>query len=184
MKSTITVLLTTLCFVGFGQSRLFYPGNKVIEVTGTEYVIASVENSGKLSSQKEKYLLFINTRTGEEKRVDFPADGYIENVESVKIDHLGINKVVVLAKAVDLNKKRGIDWYDPKQIFIISPDGKELVQLTNDDFFAKSWGINQQTGTIIITGDRDTNKNNKYDKDDKSEVLIFDLKTLKSLNKI
>ncbi|MBB6239818.1 hypothetical protein HDC90_004480 [Pedobacter sp. AK013] len=44
--------------------------------------------------------------------------------------------------------------------------------------------MNKQTGTIVVTGHTDTNNNNKYDKTDKSEILIYDLKTLKQINKI
>ena len=53
--------------------------------------------------------------------------------------------------------------------------GKEMTQLTEDKFFV----VNTQTGKLVVAGYYDTNNNNKYDKTDKDEILIFDLKTLK-----
>ena len=53
--------------------------------------------------------------------------------------------------------------------------GKEMTQLTEDKFFV----VNTQTGKLVVAGYYDTNNNNKYDKTDKYEILIYDLKTLK-----
>jgi hypothetical protein len=53
--------------------------------------------------------------------------------------------------------------------------GKEMTQLTEDKFFV----VNTQTGKLVVAGYYDTNNNNKYDKTDKDEILIYDLKTLK-----
>ncbi|MCZ2131368.1 MAG: hypothetical protein LC109_14025 [Bacteroidia bacterium] len=38
---------------------------------------------------------------------------------------------------------------DPTQIIILSIDGQEKVQLTEDKFFVRTWTINSQTGTIV-----------------------------------
>ena len=54
--------------------------------------------------------------------------------------------------------------------------GKEMTQLTEDKFFV----VNTQTGKLVVAGYYDTNNNNKYDKTDKDEILIYDLKTLNS----
>ncbi len=158
--------------------------NKLTEVTGTEFVIASIENVGKMWETKSKYLLFINTTTGEKIQIDFPSDANIQKLEQVKIDSLGINLIIVSAKTIDLDGKSGIDWNDPTQIVILSSDGKEKTQLTDNKFFVRTWIINKLTGTIVVTGHYDTNNNNKYDKTDKNEIHIYDLKTLKLRNKI
>lgn len=50
-----------------------------------------------------------------------------------------------------------------------------MTQLTEDKFFV----VNTQTGKLVVAGYYDTNNNNKYDKTDKDEILIYDLKTLK-----
>jgi len=86
-------------------------------------------------SVENKYLLFINTKTGETHQLDFSKDVSIDKFEQVKIDSLGINLIVLSAKTIDLNNKRGIDWNDPNQIIILSIDGKVKTQLTESNFY-------------------------------------------------
>jgi hypothetical protein len=133
---------------------------------------------------KNRYLLFINTNTGETKQVDFPNDAGIGVIEQIKIDSLELNLILIAARTVDLDEKNGIDWDDPTQIIILSSDGKEKTQLTESKFFVRTWIVNKLTGTIVVTGHYDTNNNNKYDKTDKNEIHIYDLKTLKLVRKI
>ena len=61
---------------------------------------------------------------------------------------------------------------------------KEKTQLTESKFFVRTWAVNKLTGTIVVTGHYDTNNNGKYDKTDKNEIHIYDLKTLKLIGKI
>ena len=183
MKRILTIVLTISTLTAYGQDKYNYVHfNKLTEVTGTEYVIASIENWSKLLETKSKYLLFINTKTGDTKQVDFPKDAFIEKMEQIKIDSLGINIIVVSARTIDLDGKKGIDWNDPTQIIILSPDGKEKTQLTENKFFVQTWIVNKLTGTVVVTGHYDTNNNGKYDKKDKNEIHIYDLKTLKLIN--
>ena len=185
MKQFLIFTLTILTLTSYGQDKYNYVYfNKLTEVVGTEYVIASIENRGKMFDTISRYLMFINTKTGQSKQVDFPNDGRIENVEQVKIDSLGINKIIVSAKTIDLDGKNGIDWVDPEQILILSTDGQEKTKLTENKFFTRTWIVNRQTGMIVITGHYDTNNNNKYDKTDKNEIHIYDLRTLKLISKI
>lgn len=185
MKRIFIFLLTTIALTSYGQDKYNYVHfNKLTEVTGTDYVIATIENWGKMEGIKNRYLLFINTRTGQANQVDFPNEGYFEKIEQIKIDELGINKIIVSAQTVDLDGKKGIDWNDPKQIIILSADGKEKTQLTDSKLFVRTWVVNKNTRTIVITGHYDTNNNNKYDKTDKNEIGIYDLKTLKLISKI
>lgn len=185
MKQLLTITFTFLSFLSFGQDKYNYVHfNKITEVTGTEYVIASIDDMGKMLETKSKYLLFINTLTDETIQVDFPKDASIGKLEQVKIDSLEINLIIVEARTIDLNGKNGIDWNDPTQIIILHPYGKQKTQLTEDNFFVRSWAVNKLTGTIVITGHYDTNNNNKYDKSDKNEIHIYDLKTLQLKRKI
>jgi hypothetical protein len=185
MKQLLIIIFSTLSLTSFGQDKYNYPHfNKLTEIIGTEYVIASIENWSKMSNIKSRYLLFINTKNGQTTQIDFPNDGYIEEITQVKIDSLSINKIIVSALTVNLDGKSGIDWADPKQIIILSVDGREKTQLTDNKFFSRTWTINKQTGTIVVTGHYDTNNNNKYDKTDKNEIHIYDLRTLKLVSKI
>ncbi len=168
-----------------GQDKYNYIHfNKLTEIVGTEFVIASIDNRSKMAESKSKYLLFIDTKTGNKNQVDFPADGSIQTIKQVKIDELGINSIIVAAKTIDLDEKSGIDWSDPIQIFVLSTDGKEKTQLTEDDYFIRTWTINHQTGTIVVTGHFDTNKDGKYDKKDMNKILIYDLNKLNIIAEI
>jgi hypothetical protein len=185
MKQLLTITFIALNFHSFGQDKTSHVlFNKLTEVAGTEYVIASIENVGKMFSTNSKYLLFVNTKSGQTNQIDFPKDGYVEKIEQIKIDSLAINKIIISAKTINLNGKKGIDWEDPTQIIILSTDGQQKIQLTEDKFFVHEWTINRQTGTIVITGFYDSNNNNKFDKTDKDEILIYDLRTLKLISRI
>jgi len=185
MRQILVIILTVLTLTAYGQDKYNYVHfNTLTEVAGTEYVIASIENWGKMLTTKSQYLLFVNTNTGETRQLDFPSDASFGKLEQVRIDSLGINVIVISARTVDLDNKKGIDWTDPTQIIIISPDGKEKTQLTEDKFFARTWTVNKFTGTIVVAGHYDTNNNGKYDKTDKNEIHIYDLKTLKLVSKI
>ncbi|TCC90224.1 hypothetical protein EZ428_13160 [Pedobacter frigiditerrae] len=185
MKNIILIILTTFALTTYGQDKYNYVSfNKLTEVEGTEYVITGIENWGKMEGLKNRYLLFIDTKSGQTNQVYYPNEGYFQKVEQVKIDSLGINCLLVSAKTIDLDGKKGIDWSDPTQIIVLSTDGKQKTQLTDSKLFVSTWVVNKKTGTIIITGHYDTNNNGKQDKTDKNEIGIYDLKTLKLINKI
>ncbi len=64
MKKLLILLLVSISGLAFGQDKYNYVSfDKLTEVKGTEYVIASIENRGKIET-KSKYLLFINTKDG------------------------------------------------------------------------------------------------------------------------
>jgi hypothetical protein len=185
MKHLITLFFSLLTIAVYGQDKYNYVHyNKLTELNGTTYVIATIENMGKMFSTNSKHLLFINTQNGQSKQVDFPKDAYIQTIQQVKIDSLQINKVIVTAKTINLDNSKSIDWADPTQIIILSTNGQEKTQLTEDKFFVSTWVINQLTGAMVVTGYYDTNNNGKYDKTDKNEILLYDLKTLKLHSKI
>ncbi len=184
MKKLLILLLVSISGFTFGQDKYNYVSfDKLTEVKGTKYVIASIENRGKIET-KSKYLLFINTKDGKTKQIDLPKDSYIRVVEQIQIAELDINKIILVAKTINLDGDKEIDWSDPQQIFILSTDGESKTQLTDDEFFVRTWTTNAKTGTITITGHYDSNSNGKYDKTDKNEILIFDLKTMELMTKI
>ena len=184
MKTYLFVLLTIFSATAFAQDKSNYVSfNKLSDLDGTDYVIATLENRNKISAENSS-LLFINTKTGESKQIDFPKDGYIDKIEQIKVDKLNLNKVIVSAKTVNLDGSKSIDWNDPRQIIVLSTDGKEKVQITEDKFFVSTWTVNKQTGIIVITGHYDTNNNGKYDKTDKSEIILYDLNVMKTIKRI
>ena len=109
MKQLFLLALTTLSLQAIAQDKHNYTYfNKLTEVEGTEYVIARVENYGKMEGLKNRYLLFINSATGDTNRVSFPNQGYFQQLEQVKIDNLGINCLIVSAQTVDLDQKTAL----------------------------------------------------------------------------
>ena len=134
MKTFLLGLLVSItCFV-YGQDKYDYiKFIRLIEIEGTEYVVATIDNWSKIEV-KNKYLLFINTVNGQTKQIDLPKDSYIDKIEQVKIDSLGINKIILAAKTVNLDGNKTIDWNDPKQIIILSTDGQVKTQITDDKF--------------------------------------------------
>jgi hypothetical protein len=185
MKEIFMFVFVNLALTAFGQDKHSYiQFDKLTEVVGTEYVVAAVENSGKMLDSNKNFLLFINTKTGESNRVDLPAGAGSAKLEQIKIDSLRINLFVVTGRNVDLNGKNGIDWEDPVQIVILTPDGKSKTQLTDNNFFVRTLTVNKSTGTLVVTGHYDSNNNNKYDKTDQSEIRLYDLKTQKLVNRV
>jgi hypothetical protein len=185
MKRTLLLLMVLLNLTAAGQSKYNYSQFEALkEVAGTNYVVATVENSSKMGGRRNPKLLFIETKTGQVKQVDAGNGGNFGKIEQVKIDSLGINIIIVSAQTVDLDGKKGIDWNDPKQLIVFSTDGKERTQLTDNKFYTQTWLLNKTAGTITIIGGYDVNDDGKYDETDKSEILIYDLKTLKLITKI
>ena len=184
MRQFLIIAFTLWGISSFGQDKYNYIHfNQLTELTGTEYVIASMENRSKIEANN-KYLLFVNTENGQTTQIDFPIDSRINEVKQIKIDSLKINKVLVVAKTINLDGNKSIDWSDPSQLFLLSTNGKEKTQLTEDKFFVRTWTINNKSGTIVVTGHYDTNNNSKYDKTDENAILIYDLRTTELKTKI
>ncbi|WP_207424912.1 hypothetical protein [Desertivirga brevis] len=184
MKTYLFLLLTFLATTTIAQDKNNYVWfNKLSDLEGTDYVIATLDNRNKIAT-KNSLLLFINTKTGESKKIDFPKSGYIDKIEQIKIDKFNLNKVIIAAKTVNLDGNKSIDWTDPMQIIVLSTDGTEKVLITDDKFFVRTWVINKQTGIIVITGHYDTNNNGKYDKSDKNQIILYDLNIMKTTGRI
>ncbi|MDR0660856.1 MAG: hypothetical protein LBG19_08690 [Prevotellaceae bacterium] len=184
MKQLLTFFVC-LSFCAVAQDKYNHIHfDKLVAVEGSDCVIATIENRGKVENTKELYLLFINTVKGEVTQVEFLNDAYIRKIEQVKVDELGINKVIVEAKTVSPKEGKAIGWDSPTRLIVLSPDGKEAIQLTDSKLFVRTWVVNKQSGTVVITGHYDTNGNGKYDKTDKNEILIYSLKTLRLISKV
>ena len=192
MKNLLIIIMAIFTFNAYGQKMHNHVYiNKLTEVTGTEYVIASINYTNKVLETNGFYLLFINTKSGETKQVDFPENTRIDKMEHIKMDNSGINLIIVEARTTNIYKKTDVGRNNSTQIIILSPDGKEKTQLTGDDFSARIWSVNNMTGTIVVAGNNGVNsdKHNKIssykdDNEDKSEIHIYSLKTLKLISKM
>lgn len=155
-----------------------------IEIKGTPYVVVSAEDKGKYFEVFNRYLLFVDTEKQQKSTVEFPVSGAIEQIEQVKVDELQINLVLALVQNRDVIGNVGVDFNTPKQLYILSVDGSKVHSLTDKNFFVKSWSVNHQTGTLLVTGYSDDNLNKKYDREDKNELLIYSLTDLKLLSRL
>lgn len=86
MKQLLFIIFTTISLTSFGQDKFnFVQFNKLTEVIGTEYVIASIENRGKMLDSKSRYLLFINSKTGQAKQVDLLMTAILKKLTKSKL---------------------------------------------------------------------------------------------------
>lgn len=178
----LLMFISVKCFGQKNQNLALY--NKLKEVEGTPYVIAHRENESKLHDENLLYLLFINTENGETSQIEFPRQGYYWNLEQIKIDSLNINIILVNAKTIDTDGKRGYNYKDPTQLFLIAVDGSKKTQLTPDNFYVTRREINTSTGKIVVSGYIDVNMNSEFDKDDKTEIHIYDLSRMSLIHKL
>lgn len=180
MKRFFTIFpLTLMCITAMAQdkkSNVNY--SSLIEIKGTEFVIARAEHWSKRGGNTNN-LLFINTRTGEQRKIEIPLISYNDKIEQVRIEKLNLNIVLVSTKVLDLNGKEGIDYGDPRQLIAFSPDGLQRTQITEDRFYVGSWTLNTETGRIVITGRFDSNGNGKLDVADEARIVLYDLTTMK-----
>lgn len=183
MKNIFTAALLLLAGTAAAQSKMdFEHYNKITEIAGTDYVYATAEHLGKMSNNSD-FLMFINTRTGETRRVEFPKNATISDIKHLRYDSIGVNRLMVVGRTVDLNDKGGINYSDPRQIIILSTDGKEKTYITEDGYYVRHYYVSPAHGTITVLGYYDSNENGRHDRSDKSETLVYDLKKMKLLSK-
>jgi hypothetical protein len=70
----------------FGQKKYSTTTfNKLVEVEGTSYVIAEVDNLSKTECNTQSYLLFLNTEDGTTNQVVLENWGYYANINQVEL---------------------------------------------------------------------------------------------------
>lgn len=175
MKRLLLLILISFCASAHGQDKKLQSRfNRLKTIKGTEFVIASVDNYGKVLKADET-LMIINSTTGQTTPVNFPQKINIDKIKQVRVDSLDVNYLVVSAQIMDKNRS----IFDIQtSVFIVSTDGRVVKQLTDAFYYTIDWVVNKKAGSLVITGQTDVNKNGKLDSLDKNEILIFDLKTL------
>lgn len=183
MRNFITIAMMLSSAAAIAQDKKDYEHyDRIVEIQGTDYVYAIAEHIGKKSGGND-FLMFINTRSGETRRVEFPPNSSINEIRHLQYDSIGVNKLMLLGRTVDLNDRGGIGFEDPLQLIILSTDGKEKTVITEDGYYVRHWYLSPKHGTITILGYYDDNANGHLDRTDKSETLVYDLKKMKLLSK-
>src|SRR3982751_6728936 len=104
MRFLLFILIVILSTAIYAQDKnVSY--NHFTKVEGTKYIIATFIERG-LKATYNGYMAFIDTTTGLRKQIEFPKHAYYEKFEQIKIDSLDINKILLLARIVNLNKSR------------------------------------------------------------------------------
>lgn len=167
----------------YGQEKRSYTTyNKLIELQGTDYVLASVDDHSFKKGVAGHHIMFINANTGEHKQVDFGKDEYISNIEQIILDSIGVNRVVVTIGKFNSDNDKHVSWGNSKRLVVLSTDGSQM--LSEEAHFASDWILKKKTGTIVIAGYADSNNDGKHGKEDEPQIIIYDLKKLTILAKI
>lgn len=182
----VLFVLIALCVSGSilaQEKKTYYNYNMLTQLDGTSYVIASAKSHSKVGVSGN-YILFINSKTGESKQVNFKKNEYVYNIEQVKIDSLNINRVAVALGILNLKDIKGVESDRWERMVILSTDGSQYISDGDHPYYYSERLVNRQTGTVITTGFVDVNDNDKHDPDDKTEVRVYDLKNMKIVAKI
>ena len=73
---------------------------------------------------------------------------------------------------------------DPVSLISLGIDGNEKKVITPKTFNVRVWEVNEISGTLVVGGFYDSNRNGRYDPQEKNEIHIYDLKTYKLIYKI
>ena len=94
MKKYLLILFCLASFSMYGQVIFELTSfNKLVDVKGSDYMIALEVNTNSLGDVNSMSIMFINTVTGEGKIADIAKEYIIQDFKQVKIDSLGINTV-------------------------------------------------------------------------------------------
>ena len=182
---TLLLLVSLSCVVlaNAQEKREHISYNKLIEVDGTDYVIATFQNQSK-KGVLGRHILFVNTKSGASRQFDLEDNQYLQDIEHIRLDSVGVNKIVAVIGISRTENLKGTMFSPWRKIVVFSPDGGDALGLEGRTHFASSWLTNSKTGSLVVTGFIDSNENHTPDYDDKNEVRIYDLKNMKIIAKI
>ncbi|MDR2204821.1 MAG: hypothetical protein LBE36_01490 [Flavobacteriaceae bacterium] len=75
----------------------------------------------------------------------------------------------------DFNKDQKLNSEDPNYLFISDKTGKHFKQISPNNLYVKSWRTIKATNKILMMVTKDSNGNKKFDDEDESFPLIYDL---------
>lgn len=185
MKKSVLFLILLASVFSYGQRNIeMVSFNRLVEVVGTNNMIALEVTTNNIGDINSMSILFINTETGEGKIADIANEYIIQDFKQVRIDSLNINTVLVTARMYDLDLNGRINSKDPVTLLSVGLDGNSITIITPKTYNVRVWGINEKTGTITVAGYYDSNRNGRYDAVEKNEIQIYSLKTYKLIYKM
>jgi len=148
--------------------------NNPMDIKGTSYVLLNVTSRTKEASFQTR-LLFRDTATGESRTLDLPEGFTLRKAEQVKMDNLGINKIVLLVNSPLHEIKSGTNY-----IYIVSPDGTTVDRVEVADGMLVGFVANEATGRAVFVVSSALSKTTKADAKG-SPLVTVDLKTGKKI---
>lgn len=178
--------------------------NQPVQIDSTAYVMYPLmltDNDGKdrgivsksYSGQNVFWnIVFYNTQTGEYHLLDstrkmaiysYAQGNAKNNFSSNQTDQILLtdnqtgNLIYYWMTTIDFNSDERIDLNDPKYLFVSSKDGKNLKQISPDDYNVVYWQTIYSTDKVLMQAVKDLNNNKKFDEDDESVPFIYDIRT-------
>lgn len=185
MKRYFSILFLILSVSSYGQRALdLVSFNRIVELKGTKNMIALEVTTNNIGDINSMSIVFINTETGKATVADIAREYIIQDFKQVKIDSLMINTVLSTVRMYDLDLNGRINTKDPVSLISLGIDGNEKKVITPKTFNVRVWEVNEISGTLVVGGFYDSNRNGRYDPQEKNEIHIYDLKTYKLIYKI
>ncbi|MET6996649.1 hypothetical protein [Chitinophaga defluvii] len=156
------------------------PYNRFVPLQGTPYTVAYKVDTTK-KGIGTRHMLFLNKQ--DTTRVEYPDGSMLWDIHQVKIDQFHLNKVVALVNRKNnqrIHKHINI-WEPPLKLYVLSSDGSTNQQLTPNVFFVNTYVVDSNKATIVCHGFFDNNANEKLDRKDTKDTLVYDLVTLKQV---
>ncbi|MBW7913341.1 MAG: hypothetical protein H3C54_06505, partial [Taibaiella sp.] len=119
-----TVSLFISGFITAQEKKEYTSYNKLIEVQGTDFAIATFEDHSK-KGVSGRHILFINTRTGTSRQIDLGEDQYLYNIEQIKLDSLGINRIIAVVGMFHPKEMKGLVLSNWRKVVVFSIDGEQ-----------------------------------------------------------
>jgi hypothetical protein len=185
MKKYILIFAFFSFLLSYGQVRVEQISfNKLVEVKGTDNIIALEVNTNSLGDINSMNIIFIDTKNGKTTSADIGKEYIIQDFKQIKIDDLNINTIIVAVRLFDIDNNARINLKDPITLVSVGTDGKSKHILTDTTFNVRVWEVNEKTGTLVVAGYYDNNRNGRFDPQELNEIQIFDLFTFKHLYKL
>ncbi|NMH27137.1 hypothetical protein [Flavobacterium silvaticum] len=141
-----------------------------VEISGTEFVAIPYFDTEK-TGDSESGIKFINTATGEIKQAILPKDNHVARLEHVKIESLGIDKIVVIIQ--NEGKSVIVKGTRQSQLSVYSVNGTLEKNIILDAEVGRDLIVNNVTGRLVLI----SFKGSKFAPEHKQEEIIYDLRT-------
>lgn len=147
-KGIIFFSIFLIPYLALGQiTKEFISFGKLTEIEGTEYVLLASRENKKIAADINS-ITFINTVTEEHTILNFPSGVFITSLKQIKIDDLGIHKLLIVIR--DQNERKSFFKFDPCRLLISSVDGKIIQEITEPGFHVDDWVMNNTTGILTV----------------------------------